>query len=173
MNIEVKNTGRIVQGHVLDCRLKPLLQKCQDLEPRLYFKWNPDKKDGRGVWEVRIKPLKKTVIYQGNYQGSNIFVVDYKENAFEAHIKDFDNLNYNILEWLRAHDTYQHHSYSKKLDYDLEKYKEKTHRIQAQDKKDYYKEHRKYFKHLQEEALSGRVHWGKLLSEADDDDRNW
>ena len=125
------------------------------------------------MWELRIRPTHKVHIPHGVYDGMKLYTVDYKENQFENHIKDFETLNYSILGWLNKHDTHQHYDYAEKLDQDIVDFKKKVVKVQTQDKKDYMREHKKYFKHLQEEALSGRVHWGKLLSEADDDDRNW
>ena len=111
--IKIGPTGLTITGHVLDCNKQHLEAKLQDYDSQLYLVWNGKKKDKNGVWELRRRPEKKTAIYQGTYQDTPFFKIEYKENNFEHHVKDFRTLNYLILEWVKTHDEWKRMNYVK------------------------------------------------------------
>lgn len=163
MNIVVSNIGRTVVGDVLDCKMDPLLRACRDIEPRLYFKWNPKKNNGYGTWELRIKPTHKVGIYQGKYQGNQIFTLEHKEIDIENHIKDFDILNYNIVGWLRAHDTYRVKDYAAYIDYEGDRWRDRMEEKRLEERRLMIRDERKTMKKFQEEFLSKRMNMAQLF----------
>lgn len=155
--------GKVVEGHVLDCALKPLLRACRDIEPRLYFKWNALKNSGHGMWELRIKPTHKEKIYFTDMNGHKTYILDYVENDFEHHVKDFECLNYSIVQWLREHDTFEKYDWQTEREYESARKKEYIEKKCREEQAYMIRENRKQFKELQEDFLAGRVNWGKIL----------
>lgn len=110
--IKLGATGSVVKGDVLDVNPDYLQRKLQDYEPRLYLRWNPRKNRGYGTWELRIRPDKKRITERVFFGGNTISVVEFKESEFEHHVKDFDILGYNILQWIRDADMWAAANYS-------------------------------------------------------------
>lgn len=104
MEISLGPTGNTVIGDVLDVNRASLEPIIQHYDPQLYLKWNATKNYGYGVWELRRRPDKKTIVSSVVYEGNTYCVVDYKENNWEHHVKDFPCLSYRILEWLKESD---------------------------------------------------------------------
>lgn len=110
-NIQIGPTGQTVVGDVLDVNKDTLERLCKQVDSRLYIKWNPTKNNGYGLWELRIRPTHKSIIYKVSYQGNTYCILDYKENGFEHHVKDFQYLSYSILDWLRDADQWAMSNY--------------------------------------------------------------
>lgn len=124
MNISIGSTSKLVQGHVLDVSLPPLLAALRRYDPQLYLKWNSKKLAGQGCWELRRKPEFKSaqagrmletprgkVYVPGNiyeFDKYTLMVPKYIENKFENHVKDFERLDYRILSWLSSHDLWSY-----------------------------------------------------------------
>lgn len=121
-SIKIFRESRIICGHVLDVSRAPLLAALRSYDPHLYFKWNPKKRNGLGVWELRRKPefktIRETIIpdddrippTQGDifyYKGMTISQPKYHE-TLENHVKDFEILGYHILEWVKKHDMWEY-----------------------------------------------------------------
>lgn len=119
-------TGRIIEGHVLDCSRKPLERKLKEYDAQLYLKWNKDKLHGWGCWELRRRPLMKTYTHTQYHRdnfgailrivpgdvhhldGCTIVEPKYHENDFENHVMDVPFLNYSIIEKIKKMDTWEH-----------------------------------------------------------------
>lgn len=123
--ISVKGDSKIVRGHVLDVSVKPLLSALRQYDKQLYVKWNPKKRSGRGLWELRRKPEFKSVregrfldtpfrgrvFFPGDIHEldtTTISVPKYHENHVENHVKDFDHLTYDMVEWVSNHDLFKY-----------------------------------------------------------------
>ena len=106
MKVWLGPTGKVSQGHVLDCAMGPLKEKLRDLDEQLYIKWNPKKLKGWGLWEVRRRPNYKMVKETVEFGGNTYHQIDYIENNFEHHILDVPFLNYDIITKLKQIDTW-------------------------------------------------------------------
>lgn len=124
MRIEVNSVSKIVQGHVLDVARGPLVAALRRYDPLLYIKWNPKKRSGLGLWELRRRPEFKSAqrgrLLETPHRGKvfipgDIFDLDegtlivprYIENSFENHVKDFQRLDYGILNWVAKQDLWK------------------------------------------------------------------
>lgn len=96
-SIELGPTGNLIQGDVLDVSLRPLEELVQHYDPQLYFRWNPSKNHGYGIWELRRRPEKKTVISSVVYKGNTYCTIDYKENEWEHLVWDLPFLDYSLV----------------------------------------------------------------------------
>lgn len=105
--ISVGPTGQLVRGSVLDVNRRAFEEKLRDYDHLLYVRWNPKKRRGMGIWEIRRHPAKKSTIYQGSWNGMDFYKVDYKEIDIVNHVLDAECLNYNVLTKLKAIDTWE------------------------------------------------------------------
>ncbi len=111
---EVGVTGALIQGDVLDVNTKTLELALKAYDPQLYLKWNPHKRQGMGVWELRRRPAQKTIKETIKYGGNTYCIVDYKENNFEHHVWDLGHLGYDLLQRLKDGDTFTMANYEGK-----------------------------------------------------------
>jgi hypothetical protein len=120
---KIQGESKLIQGHVLDVARPPLVAALRRYDPQLYVSWNPKKRSGRGVWELRRKPEFKSV-REGRYVDAptkgrvfipgDIFEFDdftisipkYHENHAENHVKDFEYLTYDMVSWVAKHDLF-------------------------------------------------------------------
>lgn len=122
-SITVGVTGSLVRGDIMDVQVKSLERAIQDYDSQLYFRWNPLKRRGHGVWELRRRPNKKTIVETIPYGGNTYCIIDYKEHDLENHVWDLPRLGYDLLQRLRESDQFamcnyevgQHHRLSKHL----------------------------------------------------------
>lgn len=119
MTFEVGTTGNLVQGSIFDANRSTLERMVKAYDKQLYFKWNPKKNKGMGVWELRRSPELKRVVDTVKLGGASIVLIDHKETDLESHVKDLPYLGYDLLEWIKASDVWS------KIDYD----KSKQHRV--------------------------------------------
>lgn len=119
-------TGSVVQGHVLDCSKKALEEKLRDYDPLLYVRWNPRKRSGMGIWEVRRRPEKNTAVYYGELNGLPFFRMEPVEINVVSHVLDVEYLNYEILTKLKAMDTWQVDNFADQFEYEERKAVEKA-----------------------------------------------
>lgn len=104
--IKIGPTGATVQGCVLDCNKKSLERAIKSYDPLLYIKWNPNKLNKMGCWELRRRPEKKSVKETIEYHGTKYHSLDYVELDIVNHIFDLHTLSYNIIEKLKKTDTW-------------------------------------------------------------------
>lgn len=155
MEMTIKNLGRTVRGSVWDWPLWKITKEVQRIEPRLYFKWNPEKNEGRGIWELRIHPTKKTAVNQGWVGEALLFTVEYVENPLEHHIKDFEVINGRVIDWLHEHDTQKDKFWTQKLDEAYVSAIDSADKKNAENRKYIAKHYKKEFRQLLDLTQSG------------------
>lgn len=106
MKIEMGPTGASIVGDILDVNKKQLERAIQDYDSQLYFKWNPQKQNGWGVWELRRRPALKSIKETIRYGGAVYQVIEYKEHDLEHHVWDLPVLNYSLLQRLKEADQF-------------------------------------------------------------------
>lgn len=106
MSILHAPTGRLIEGHVLDCARKPFERALRDYDKQLYIRWNPKKLKGWGCWEIRRRPAHKTAIFQGEHAGVSYYRLMTIEFNDVSHILDCAFLNYDQLRKLKQMDTW-------------------------------------------------------------------
>lgn len=111
MKIEVGATGNLIKGDIMDVRVESLERQVKHIDDQLYFRWNPRKLYGQGVWELRRRPAAKSIISKVMYRGETYCILDYKENDWEHHVWDLPRLDYSLLERLRDADQWAHSNY--------------------------------------------------------------
>lgn len=188
MSIEIRSSvSKLVTGHVLDVAQSGLVSTLRRYDPLLYVKWNPKKKGGRGVWELRRKPEQKSiresrfldtprgmVFHKGDifeFDGFTIVEPKYHENSFENHVKDFDYLTYDMVTWLADHDLWKHGYKGKYVtaesDYREAKYLEKIDEDSDSERQYMIKQHRTQFQDFAAYINAGGNpaelirHWGQ------------
>lgn len=147
--------GNTVTGHVLDVRKEPLLKIMQDYDPQLYLKWNPDKKQGYGMWEIRRRPNQKTQVYKTTWGDTHIFELQYVESDLTHHILDVEYLNYHIMTRLKEMDTWQDKYYLDTFEYEGDRALAAAKAKERQERKYLIKEEKKYLTELREMFRSG------------------
>ncbi len=166
MKIEVGPTGNLIKGDVLDVSVRGLTEALQFYDPLLYLKWEPKKRDGQGMWTLRRKPEFKVLTYHGEFEGKQLYTLEYKEMDLENHVFNLPSLNYKLLDRVRKADVWVRADYdrsnqrkvqawTKKLDEDEELYK--TEMEQKIHKEAMYNmmQHRSALKEYKEAILSG------------------
>ncbi len=152
MMLQTAPTGKLNQGTVLDCSVKPFERMLKAYDSQLYVVWNQKKLKGWGTWEVRWRPELKSVrqsehpeylqtgalrppvqgdIYE--FEGFTIVYPKYHENKFNNHVMDVPYLNYSVLTkikqmdlWAKEELGYKAKKLTQELDYGEAKYMEKV-----------------------------------------------
>jgi hypothetical protein len=155
MEAIVSNIGSIIEGHVLDVNKKHLESALKNYDNQLYLKWNPKKKNGFGMWEVRRRPNAKTAVYKTDLGKSKIFELEYVEIDFVHHVLDVDYLNYNVLTRIKEMDAWNSPDLIKDQDYAAEKKIIAEENSVSDELRYLIKQNRKYFGELQEAVRSG------------------
>src|SRR6185369_13350161 len=101
----LKPTGSLIIGNTGDCN-KGFLERClKYYDQQLYIKWNPKKRGGWGMWEVRRRPETATNVFQGKLEdGTNVYTYEYKELDLVNHVLDVPVLHYNVLGKIKSMD---------------------------------------------------------------------
>lgn len=149
-------TGNIIVGSVLDCNKKHLEKALKDYDKQLYLKWNPNKNNGVGLWEVRRKPDTLTAVPRWEYKNSIIFELQPVENDLVNHVMDCEALNYNILTRLREMDTWSAYKWVDNMEYEESKSKDRAYAENRANLRYAIKQHKRAFKDLQEHIRSGK-----------------
>lgn len=155
MNIEVTNQGRVIKGSVFDVNPKYLERALKDYDKQLYLKWNPNKREGLGMWELRRTPNEKTAVFKTDYKGVNFYELDFVENDLVHHVLDLPYLNYKVLTRLREMDAWENKNHISHRDYLAEKKLIQDELKYEAEIKYLVKENKKYFQDLQEYVRSG------------------
>jgi hypothetical protein len=152
-------TGKLIEGHVLDSAKAPLERALKQYDPQLYLKWNPKKVYGWGCWELRMKPMCKSIVAVEKLGNASIVKIDYKELNVVNHVFDIPFLNYEVLKRVKQADTWTASIKGKNFGRDLE-YKEakifEKEDERANRERDYMaKQHKREINELKEYILSG------------------
>lgn len=113
--------GRLVVGSVLDCNKDALERSLKFYDNQLYIKWNPKKRGGLGVWEIRRRPNEMTQVYQGNWRGHDLYTMEWKELDIVHHVLDVPVLKYNVLTRIKEMDVWGKKSWVDSSDYEAER----------------------------------------------------
>lgn len=152
----------------MDCAVKPLLRALRDYDPQLYLRWNPNKRDRLGIWEVRRRPEKLSPKEIVEFKGNTYTLLDYVENNLVNHVLDCKTgLNYGVVQKIKEMDTWGDKNWVRNLEYD-----ERKHWVGVEDKalkemKYGLKQYKSAAKDLKELVLSGTPltelarHWGR------------
>lgn len=152
---KVSSFGSVVQGSVLDMNKKYFCEKLKQYDPRLYLKWNPKKRKGHGVWEIRIKPSKPTLVYHGEFMGQELCSLEYIESDMIHHVLDVNVLNMQVFNKLREMDAWENKNLIAEGDYEAERQLIKQELQQDEERLRMIRENKKYFRELHEVARSG------------------
>jgi hypothetical protein len=148
--------GRVTKGNVNDCRKSTLERLLKNYDPLLYIKWNPEKRNGIGVWEIRRRPTKKEEYYRGVWiDGTPVYELDYHENDLVNHVLDIPYLTERVLTKLYEMDTYRVDKWVDKFDYEQERSQDK---LEAQNREELayqLRHHRKEIEILRESVRDG------------------
>lgn len=100
--------GPVCKGHVLDVSRKPFERALRDLDPLLYVKWNPQKLQKHGCWEIRRRPDINSILDIVDWRGMSILNLEPVELPMVNHILDCAFLNYDQIRKLKGMDTWAH-----------------------------------------------------------------
>lgn len=151
-------TGNIVKGSVLDCNRKTFARVLRDYDDLLYFKWNPKKNKGNGVWEIRRRPATKSLIdvvpMGDNQYMCRIEAVEYNHIH---HVMDAPVLDYKILSKLQAMDLFKYNQayFVDMAEKRLDQYKQEEMSKTRQEMLYHAKQYRSSINDLRERILSG------------------
>jgi hypothetical protein len=153
---KVGSTSKLIKGHVLDVNPKSLEEKLKEYDKQLYLKWNPKKRGGLGVWEIRRHNDKMTQVYYGEYEGSKLFRAEYTENNFINHVLDVEILGYHVIDKLASIDTFRTHKWVDALEYNETKMLEKEDSAARETVNYWAKQNKTLLRDFKELLLSGR-----------------
>lgn len=152
----MKNLGRTVKGSVFDCNPKRIERALKAYDPLLYVRWNSEKNEGNGCWEVRRRPEYKTLVDFGvDLDGRPVYSMEYKELDIVNHVLDTKVLNDSVLERIYQMDAWRFEDYGKELDQRMDDYKVKAEAKKWEEIRHAIKQDRKYWKQYQELVQSG------------------
>lgn len=120
----LRPTGGLIVGNGLDCNKAFLERILKAYDKQLYIKWNPKKRGGWGMWEVRRKPDTLTNVYHGEFNGAKLYTAEYVEIDIVNHVLDVEVLHENILGKIKQMDTWGKKNYIDELDSAAAKYKQ-------------------------------------------------
>jgi hypothetical protein len=155
MKIKIGPTGRLVTGSVLDVSKRGLEQALRAYDELLYIKWNPKKRSGMGCWEIRRRPDKKTALYEGEYEGTHLYRVEWDELDIVHHVLDVDTLNYGVLTKIMKMDVWKYKNLVAEIDYAEKKYAEKIEKQTQEEMAYLIKQHKREIREFREMILSG------------------
>ena len=174
MIISVNPTGKIIEGHVLDCAKKPLEEKLRQYDEFLYLQWNAKKLWGWGCWELRRRPEQHQIQQILHIGEMKIAILSKKEIGIVNHVCDVPFLNYSLLEKVKRMDTWQQSYKAKDWAHDYE-YREAKYMEQMDEKRQSnlrynLKQLKNEIRDFREYVLEGHSpadiaqYWGKLGS---------
>ena len=152
----MNRTGHVIKGNTLDCNKKHLERALRDYDRQLYLKWNPDKNDGNGMWELRRRPNEKTAVPKWELNGQIAFELEYVEQDTVNHVLDLPVLNYAILTRLREMDAWAVKDWVKKFDEASVAARDKAFAENKADLKYAISQYKRAFSDLRDEIKSGR-----------------
>lgn len=116
MKYECGVTGQLISGHVLDTNKPAIEQALKDYDGQLYVKWNPRKMRGWGCWEIRRRPIKKSIADYAIYNNNAYIKVDYVELDLVNHVLDLPYLNFLAVEKIQKMDAWKSKDWAHQLE---------------------------------------------------------
>lgn len=147
--------GWITVGSIMDCNRKNFERLLKDYSESLYVGWNPLKREGKGCWEVWHRPSKKTAVYEGEFEGIQMYSLEYKVSDFEHHVYDLDFLHYSFIEKLRRMDMWANKQFIQQMDDRLEEDQDKLDKVEEDSIKYAAKHYKAEFKKMHEAVQGG------------------
>jgi hypothetical protein len=147
--------GSLCKGSVMDCSHKTFSEALHFYDKRLYYGWNPYKREGRGVWEVWYEPSYLTAVQDNNLEGYPFFQLVRIANDFEHHVKDLEFLNLDFIRQLGEMDMWKNKSFAKDLDEKIDTHEKKLEKELSESIKYTVKHNKKEFGQLKELAEHG------------------
>lgn len=157
-------TGRLIVGSVHDCDKSRIERQLKFYDKQLYIKWNPKKRAGWGMWEVRRKPEFLTSVYHGQFNGHGIYTAEYKESDIIHHVLDVPILTDGLLGKIKRMDTWNQKSWQDHMEYESAKYREKVESAAKEELRYELKQHRREWKELAAAVQSEQGVLGRVLS---------
>lgn len=117
-------TGKLIQFNTADCDKNALERSLKFYDRQLYLKWNPKKRSGWGMWEVRRRPNELTALYEGAVPGGELFRLEYSELDIVNHILDVPVLTYDVLGKIKSMDTWTSKNWVATQDYEARRAKD-------------------------------------------------
>lgn len=168
--IKIGALGSIVKGHVLDVKKAHITEALVSYDPLLYVTWNPKKRKGEGIWEVRRRPEKNSILDLFVYAGNTYVKVGPKENNLVHHVMDAPILDFRIMKRVKEMDVWSKtnkHYFAAQVDSNLDSYDAQKKAKARAHMLDKAKEYKHELKDLRELVNSGfnphrlMDYWGK------------
>lgn len=149
--------GKVIVGHTLDCKREPIEQWLRAYDEQLYLKWNPNKNAGKGLWEVRRRPTKKSQVYHGEI-APDVALIEcrYIENDMIHHVLDAEVLDWRIPQRIRDMDTRGIVDWVGHMEYEGARVMEKQEKNIRAEMKYNIKQHRKVLRTWMEDVARGQ-----------------
>jgi len=141
-------TGKLITGSVFDGNKARIERALKFYDPQLYIKWNPKKRRGWGMWEVRRKPDFLTSVYQGSFNGVGYHTAEYKESDIIHHVLDVPVLTDSLVGKIKSMDTWQTKRWQDHMEYEGAKYQERIEQGAREELRYEIKQHRREWKEL-------------------------
>lgn len=134
--------GNIIVGSVWDCNKAALERSLKFYDSQLYIKWNPNKRRGHGIWEIRRRPNRMTPVYQGQWQGKDLYTMEWKEIDHVHHVLDVPVLRYDVLAKIKSMDTFGQKNWLAAQDYEATRIYDKIEKGAREELKYEIKQHK-------------------------------
>jgi hypothetical protein len=135
----------------------------QQYDRQLYNKWNPKKRGGMGLWEVRRRPDRKTAVYQGK----GIYSLEYVELDLINHVMDAPILTPRLLNKIQAMDAWRINNWAADFETKRRQYEEHLNEKVREETSYMIKQHKTEFSDFRSLLLSGfnparlAQYWGR------------
>lgn len=151
-------TGRLIVGNTMDCNKAALERALKFYDSQLYLNWNPKKRGGWGMWEVRRRPDTMSKVYHGKINGVPLYTFEYKELDIIAHVIDLPVLSYDVIGKIKAMDTWANgelKNFSRNLEYSEAKHREKEEKKNRDELRYNIKQHKREWREFAQLVSQG------------------
>lgn len=150
---KVAPLGKLIQGSIFDMKKKNFDRILKAYDPYLYSKWNPEKLNGHGCWEIRRKPMTNSVVEVCSFEGNTIVKLAPKESKHIHHVIDTAFLTYEVINKIISMDCWNKDNWINDIDYheevSLQKWMSERDAQRAYALRHYKKEVKDIYAHLQ------------------------
>lgn len=141
-------TGSLITGTVHDSDKARIERQLKFYDKQLYLKWNPKKRGGWGLWEVRRKPEFLTQVYQGHFGDAALYTHEYVEHDIVHHVLDVPILDDRLLGKIKSMDTWQTKNWVDRMEYEGARSLENINSGAREELKYELKQHKREWKEL-------------------------